>query len=79
MRASGSIRRWSSGTGWASGFDAAVGASTELGAYARLREAVDRVRTREAWLHWVEDEGHRGLNAGPFELLTERREKPPFK
>jgi hypothetical protein len=55
-------------------FDAAVGTSSELGAYARLRAAVDQVRAREAWLDWVDDEGYRGLNAGPFELVAERRE-----
>jgi hypothetical protein len=55
-------------------FDAAVGTWTELGAYVRLRAAVDQVRAREAWLDWVDDEGYRGLNAGPFELPVERRE-----
>jgi hypothetical protein len=55
-------------------FDAAVGTWTELGAYVRLRAAVDQVRAREAWLDWVDDEGYRGLNAGPFELLAESRE-----
>jgi len=54
-------------------FDAAVGTSTELGAYVRLRAAVDQVRAREAWLDWVDDEGYRGLNAGPFELLANSR------
>ena len=54
-------------------FHAAVGTSTEFGAYARLRGAGDQVRAREAWLNWVDDEGYRGLNAGPFELLAESR------
>jgi hypothetical protein len=54
-------------------FDAAVGTSTEFGAYVRLRGAGDQVRAREAWLNWVDDEGYRGLNAGPFELLAESR------
>jgi hypothetical protein len=54
-------------------FDAAVGTSTEFGAYLRLRGAGDQVRAREAWLSWVDDEGYRGLNAGPFELLAESR------
>ena len=54
-------------------FDAAVGTSTEFGAYVRLRAAVDQVRAREAWVDWVDDESYRGLNAGPFELLSERR------
>ena len=55
-------------------FDAALGTSTEFGAYVRLRAAGEEVRAREAWVHWVDDEGYRGLDAGPFELLTERRE-----
>ncbi len=54
-------------------FVAAVGTSAELGAYVRLRAAGDQVRAREAWLNWVDDEGYRGLNAGPFELLAESR------
>ncbi len=54
-------------------FDAAVGTSSELGAYVRLRTAGDQVTARQAWLSWVDDEGYRGLNAGPFELLAESR------
>ncbi len=54
-------------------FDAAVGTSSEFGAYVRLRAAGDQVTAREAWLNWVEDEGYRGLNAGPFELLAGNR------
>jgi len=54
-------------------FDAAVGTSTELGAYVRLGAAREEVTAREAWLSWVDDEGYRGLNAGPFELLAESR------
>jgi hypothetical protein len=54
-------------------FDAAVGTSTESGAYVRLRAAADQVTVREAWVNWVDDEGYRGLNAGPFELLAESR------
>jgi hypothetical protein len=50
---------------------AAIGTSTELGAYVRLRAAGDQVAAREAWLHWIDDESYRGLNAGPFELLAE--------
>jgi len=52
-------------------FDASVGTSTEFGAYVRLRAAVDEVRARQAWVDWVDDESYRGLNAGPFELLSE--------
>jgi hypothetical protein len=55
-------------------FNAAIGTSTEFGAYVRLRTAGEQVRAREAWVHWVDDEGYRGLNAGPFELLAERSE-----
>jgi hypothetical protein len=54
-------------------FDAAVGTSTEFGAYVRLRAAGDQVRAGKAWLNWVDDERYRGLNAGPFELLAESR------
>jgi hypothetical protein len=50
--------------------DAAVGTSTELTAYARLQAAGDRVAARQAWVHWVDNEAYRGLNAGPFELRT---------
>jgi hypothetical protein len=41
-------------------FDAAVGTSTEFGAYVRLRGAGDQVAARQAWLNWVDDEGYRG-------------------
>ena len=49
-------------------FHAAIGTSTELGAYVRLRAAGNQVSAREAWVHWVDDASYRGLNAGPFEL-----------
>ena len=55
-------------------FDAAVGTSTEVGAYVRLRAAGEQVTARQAWVNWVDDESYRGLNAGPFELLAESRE-----
>ena len=54
--------------------DAAVGTSTESGADVRLRAARDQVTARTAWVNWVDDEGYRGLNAGPFELLAESRQ-----
>jgi hypothetical protein len=54
-------------------FDAAVGTSSEFQAYLRLRDAGNLVTAREAWLNWVDDEGYRGLNAGPLELLAESR------
>jgi hypothetical protein len=52
-------------------YDGAIGTSSELGAYARLRAAGAEVAARKAWLHWIDDERYRGLNAGPFELLAE--------
>lgn len=52
-------------------YEAAVGTTHELAAYVRLQHAGDQVAAREAWLHWVDDDGYRGLNAGPFELLAE--------
>jgi len=58
-------------------FDAAAGTPTEFGAYARLRAAGDQVSAREAWVKWVGDEGYRGLEAGPFELLAESRARNP--
>jgi hypothetical protein len=53
------------------GLDAAVGTSTELTAYARLQAAGDQVAARQAWVHWVDDNAYRGLNAGPFELRAD--------
>ena len=53
-------------------FDAAVGTSTEFGAYVRLRRAGEQVAARQAWLSWVDNESYHGLNAGPFELATAR-------
>lgn len=54
-------------------FDAAVGTSTELGAYVRLQAAGEQVTAREAWVTWVDDESYRDLNAGPFELRAEAK------
>jgi hypothetical protein len=54
-------------------FDAAVGTSSEFGAYVRLRAAGAEVNAREVWLRWVDDPDYRGLNAGPFELAEEVR------
>jgi hypothetical protein len=56
-------------------YDAAMGTSSELAAYIRLRGADEQVAAREAWLNWVDDEGYHGLNAGPFELLAEGSER----
>jgi hypothetical protein len=52
-------------------YDAAVGTSTELRAYAALCAAGEEVTARGAWLNWVDDERYRGLNAGPFAMLAE--------
>ena len=56
---------------------AAIGTATEQDAYARLQAAGDRVAARGAWLHWVDDERYRGLNAGPFELLADETVSRP--
>ena len=58
-------------------YDSAIGTSTELGAYMRLQAAGDQVAAREAWVHWVDDESYRGIDAGPFELLAESSQLPP--
>ena len=52
-------------------FDAAVGRSAHLLAAVALHAADQEVAARDAWLRWVDDDGYRGLNAGPFELLAE--------
>jgi hypothetical protein len=52
-------------------YDGAIGTSTEFGAYMELQAAGEQVAAREAWVHWVDDESYRGINAGPFELLAE--------
>jgi hypothetical protein len=58
-------------------YDSAIGTSTEFGAYMQLRAAGDQVAAREAWVHWVDDQSYRGIDAGPFELLAESSEPPP--
>ena len=52
-------------------YDAAVGRSAHLLAAVALHAADQEVAARDAWLRWVDDDGYRGLNAGPFELLVE--------
>jgi hypothetical protein len=52
-------------------YDAAVGGSARLLAAVGLHAADQEVAARDAWLRWVDDDGYRGLNAGPFELLAE--------
>ena len=42
-------------------YDAAIGTSSELAAYFRLRAAGEQVRAGEAWVNRVDDEGYRGL------------------
>ena len=42
-------------------FDAAVGTSSEFGAYARLQRAGEQVAARQTWLNWVDHESHRGI------------------
>ena len=37
-------------------FEAAVGTTTELGAYVRLQHASEQVAARQTWLTWVESE-----------------------
>jgi hypothetical protein len=49
-------------------YDAAVGRSARLLAAVDLHAADQEVAARDAWLRWVEDDGYRGLNAGPCEL-----------
>ena len=53
-------------------YEAAVGTSAEWPAGVRLNAAADHVMARDAWLRWVDDDGYRGLNAGPFALRQER-------
>jgi hypothetical protein len=53
-------------------YEAAIGTSSELAAYVRLWAANDQVAVRQAWLHWIDDQSFRGLNAGPFELRAQR-------
>ena len=57
-------------------FDSAIGTPSELMAYSRLRAAGQEVSARQAWVDWVGDDEYRGLNAGPFELLTQRYAAP---
>lgn len=49
-------------------YDAAPGGSALLLAAVGLHAADQEVAARDAWLRWVDDDGYRGLNAGPFEL-----------
>jgi hypothetical protein len=52
-------------------YEAAVGTSGEATADVERRGADEQVIARDAWLRWVDDDGYRGLNAGPFALRRE--------
>ena len=52
-------------------YERAVGSASEWDARAQMCAASERVAARRAWLHWLEDAGYRGLNAGPFSLREE--------
>jgi hypothetical protein len=52
-------------------YDAAIGSAARLLAAVGLHAADQEVAARDAWLRWVDDDGYRGLNAGPFELLAD--------
>ena len=60
-------------------FDAAVGTSTEFGAYVRLQRASEQVAARQTWLNWVDNESYRGINAGPFELAADQQPRPGLR
>ena len=51
--------------------EAAIGTSDEATTDAARRGADQQVMARDAWLKWVDDDGYRGLNAGPFALRRE--------
>lgn len=51
--------------------EAALGTLAELPAEVQCHAADQQVTAREAWLKWVDDDGYRGLNAGPFDLRRE--------
>jgi hypothetical protein len=56
-------------------YQAAIGTSSELGAYCSLCAAGEQVSARGAWLDWVDDENYRGIHAGPFSLRTENDQR----
>jgi len=49
-------------------FEVAAGTPGELPAGVELYAAGEQVTARDAWLKWIDDDGYRGLNAGPFAL-----------
>ena len=52
-------------------YEAAIGTSDEATTDAARRGADQQVMARDAWLKWVDDDGYRGLNAGPFAVRRE--------
>jgi hypothetical protein len=56
-------------------YQAALGTSSELGAYTRLCAAREQVAARGAWLDWVDDENYPGVHAGPLSLYAENDER----
>ena len=52
-------------------YERALGTATEWDARAQMCAAGELVSARRAWVHWLEDESYRGLNAGPFSLREE--------
>jgi hypothetical protein len=63
----------------ADSYDAAIGTSAELGAWVRLCGAREQVTARDAWLSWIDDDGYRGLHAGPFLLPMENSRTQPVR
>jgi hypothetical protein len=60
-------------------YDAAVGGTARLRAAVALHVADQEVAARDAWLRWVDDDGSRGLNAGPFELRRGTVDRQPSR
>ena len=52
-------------------YESAIGTSDEATTDAARRGADQQVMARDAWLKWVDDDGYRGLNAGPFAVRRE--------
>ena len=52
-------------------YERALGTATEWDARTQMCAAGELVSARRAWVHWLEDERYRGLNAGPFSLREE--------
>jgi hypothetical protein len=52
-------------------YEGAIGTSAETPSDVARRGADEQVMARDAWLKWVDDDGYRGLDAGPFALRRE--------